>query len=332
MRKEVKIALVLVLIGVVVFAIYFFSNSEKTIEVASTKPLTPQMAPPEPAVITPSTPAPSDIVQAPKVEEPVAITPPVKTESPSPATEKPATPGSSKVVWTIDLEPLTNAPTTKPARMTERSRQARVAQMESAANKVIPNQPISLEPEFGAVKPEATKTGTDANKVDTTALASTSQKTHVVKTGETLYQIAKEYYGRGDKWTLIVKANPKLSPTKVRVGDKLIIPAAETVGKPSSSAIDKSFVPAASETVGKPSSTIDKSKTDGVKTGKNVTTTTTSGKKRTYKVRYGDTLQVIAQDQLGSSARWKEILRLNKKLKNDPMKLKSGMILVLPEK
>jgi nucleoid-associated protein YgaU len=318
MRKEVKIALVLVLIGVVVFAIYFFSNSEKTIEIASPKPLTPSIASPEPAVVTPSTLAPSDSVVAPKLEEPVAITPPVKTETTSPVPEKPVS--GSKAVWTIDLEPLTNAPTTKPARLNERTRQARVAQMESAANKVIPNQPISLEPELDVVKPETAKTGTETSKVETAVLVSTSQKTHVVKTGETLYQIAKEYYGRGDKWTLIVKANPKISPTKVHVGDKLFIPAAsETVVTPASASSTAVL------------STADKSKTNG-KTGKNVPTTTTSGKKRTYKVRYGDTLQVIAHDQLGSSARWKEILRLNKKLKNDPMKLKSGMTIVLPAK
>lgn len=315
MRKEVRIALVLVLVGVVVAAIYFFSNSEKTIEVASPKPLTPSVVSPEPVGVTPSTPAPSDTAVAPKLDEPVAITPPTNnTESVSPAPEKPATVGGSKAVWTIDLEPLTNAPTTKPARMTERTRQARVAEMESAANKVIPNQPISLEPELGAVNPVTKQSGVEGGKVAGATETLSSQKTHVVKTGETLYQIAKEYYGRGDKWTLIVKANPKVSPTKVRVGDKLIIPAA-------------------SETVLTPASLVEveKSKTNGVKTDKKVPTTTT-GKKRTYKVRYGDTLQVIAHDQLGSSARWREILRLNKSLKNDPMKLRSGMTIVLPAK
>lgn len=304
MRKEVKIALTLVLVGVVVSAIYFFSDSEKTIEIAGPKPMGPSMDSPAP-VQTPSGITPGTLTQAPRLEEPVAITP---RSEPVVPVEKPVTPGGSRAVWTIDLEPLTNAPATRPARLTDKIRQTRSAEMESAANKVIPNQPISLEPELDADKSPTELTGIDVDKVDTKV----STATHIVKSGETFYQIAVQHYGRGDKWTLIAQANPKISPTKVQVGDKL-------------------FIPAASETVVGSTTTasVQKIGTDGAKTEK---TSTASGKKRTYKVRFGDTLQVIAHDQLGSSARWREILKLNKKLGNDPMKLKANSTIVLPAK
>jgi nucleoid-associated protein YgaU len=309
MRKEVKIALVLVLIGVVFSAIYFFSGSQKTIEVAQPKPLVPSVVSPSP--LSPSTPP-----VEPKPEEPVAITPPpAETVAPG-VSPKPATPGGSKAVWTIDLEPLTNAPATRPARLTEKTRQDRAAAMESAVNKVVPNQPISLEPEFGTAKPGTVRPGVES-AVTPAGQIPAAEKTHVVKSGETLYQIAKEYYGNGEKWKLIAKANPKVSPTKVRAGDKLIIPAetAKTV--------------AAVPTTTSPTSV---NKVATTKTGKSVAETATKGKTRTYKVRFGDTLQIIAHDQLGSSARWKEILKLNKKLKNDPMRLRANTTIVLPEK
>jgi nucleoid-associated protein YgaU len=314
MRKEVKIALVLVLIGVVSSAIYFFSGSQKTIEVAQPKPLVPSVVTPS-TVQPPVTPEPSTPVVAPRPEEPVAVTPPrPETVTPAP---KPATPGGSKAVWTIDLEPLTNAPATKPTRLTEKTRQARTSAMESAVNKVVPNQPISLEPEFGTIKPGTVRPGAES-AVTPAGQIPAAEKTHVVKSGETLYQIAKQYYGNGEKWKLIAKANPKLSPTKVRVGDKLIIPAEA----PKALAVAPTTTsPAVEKKVGT------------TKTEKTVAGTTTEpGKTRTYKVRYGDTLQIIAHDQLGSSARWKEILKLNKKLKNDPMRLKANMTIVLPEK
>lgn len=298
MRKEVKIALVVVLVGVVFSAIYFFSDSEKTIEVIAPKPL-------EPVTVSPDVQSPS--VPPPRLEEPVTITPLAEPETTSP---KPVAGGESKAVWTIDLEPLTHTPTTRPVRMTEKNRQAKMAEMESAMNKIVPNQPISLEPELTSVKPETevVVADVDLKKTQTNLTLDDVRKTHVVKSGDTLYQIAQEYYGKGEKWTLIADANPKVSPTKLRVGDKL-------------------FIPAASETI----ATSPKKVKETTNAGKSAATSS-SGRTRTYKVRYGDTLEIIAHDQLGSSARWKEILRLNKKLNNDPMNLKADSTIILPAK
>ena len=45
-----------------------------------------------------------------------------------------------------------------------------------------------------------------------------------MRTGETLWDLAREYYGDGDKWSTILDANDGLDPTQLRVGRQLIIP------------------------------------------------------------------------------------------------------------
>lgn len=52
----------------------------------------------------------------------------------------------------------------------------------------------------------------------------TKAKTYTVKRGDTLWNIAKKYYGSGAKYTKIVSAN-KLKSNSVKVGQKLKIPA-----------------------------------------------------------------------------------------------------------
>lgn len=51
-------------------------------------------------------------------------------------------------------------------------------------------------------------------------------RTHIVQSGETLSDIAFQYYGSSAQWRKIQAANPKLlaNPNKIRVGMKLIIP------------------------------------------------------------------------------------------------------------
>ncbi|MFP4356057.1 MAG: LysM peptidoglycan-binding domain-containing protein [Phycisphaerae bacterium] len=53
-------------------------------------------------------------------------------------------------------------------------------------------------------------------------------RTHIVKLGDTLYKLAKQYYGAGTAWQTIAAANPGVDPKKLRVGQRLIIPPAPT--------------------------------------------------------------------------------------------------------
>lgn len=50
------------------------------------------------------------------------------------------------------------------------------------------------------------------------------RSTYTVKPGDTLYHIAREKYGDGKKWREIAAANPDVSPTDLRVGEKLVMP------------------------------------------------------------------------------------------------------------
>ena len=47
---------------------------------------------------------------------------------------------------------------------------------------------------------------------------------HVVAPKDTLYALAKTYYGESKQWTKIVEANPGLVPEKMPVGKTIIIP------------------------------------------------------------------------------------------------------------
>jgi nucleoid-associated protein YgaU len=294
MRNELKIAMVVVLIGVVVSAIYFFSSSDKTIEVKSPQPLTPPAASPRagdgPVDITPR------ISVTEKENETIDLFSAGPESGKKPAETKADRPGVDKPLLTINLEPLSDTPTSKPAPSIAARQSDKIEAMESAANKVVPNQPISLDDSLS--KFESSKPGVIVLTEEQPGVEKLRAKTHVVKEGETLYQISKTYYGRGDKWQDIARANPRIKPERIRAGDELLIP--DLSGK--AVAAKKSDV--------KP-----------------------TGTQRTYKVRDGDTLELIAQEQLGDPSRWKEILTLNKsKLKNDPRNLRADSTILLPEK
>jgi len=56
--------------------------------------------------------------------------------------------------------------------------------------------------------------------------ADTGTRTHIVKKGETLSSIAKQYYGNANRWRDIWKANKDVvpDPKKLKVGTRLVIP------------------------------------------------------------------------------------------------------------
>jgi nucleoid-associated protein YgaU len=52
------------------------------------------------------------------------------------------------------------------------------------------------------------------------------QRTHVVKTGETLGTISTKEYGTAKYWKRILDANPGLDPARLQLGQRLVIPPA----------------------------------------------------------------------------------------------------------
>jgi 5'-nucleotidase len=58
--------------------------------------------------------------------------------------------------------------------------------------------------------------------VESAGAASTAAYT--VKKGDTLYKIAREHYGDGKAWNKIAAANPGLSPSTLKVGQRIVLP------------------------------------------------------------------------------------------------------------
>lgn len=54
--------------------------------------------------------------------------------------------------------------------------------------------------------------------------AATSGNSYVVKKGDTLFSIAKASYGNGNQWQRIAAANPGLSPSTLKAGQKIMLP------------------------------------------------------------------------------------------------------------
>ncbi len=126
--------------------------------------------------------------------------------------------------------------------------------------------------------------------------------TYVVRSGDSLERIARRELGDGARWREVAELNGIKNPNLVRVGQKLTMPGAAIASSPA-----KTRAPQAAPRPGKAPAT-------------------SSG--NTYVVAKGDVLSRIAERQLGSSKRWREIVELNPGL--DPAKLFVGKRLVMP--
>ncbi len=143
--------------------------------------------------------------------------------------------------------------------------------------------------------------------------ASTTEKLHKVESGESLYGIAKHYYGNGKYWKQLLEYNKATvkSETSIKLGTKIKIPElAVLTGKPGDSKVPVIIDP---KIFPEPA----------------VANKTVNGKGKTYVVQKGDTPGAIAQKALGTSKRARELMDLNK-ITNDAG-LRIGMVLQLPE-
>lgn len=175
-------------------------------------------------------------------------------------------------------------------------------------------------------------TGSVAGSAGTPSAAN-AEVVHTVAAGDSLYLIAKKYYGEGGKWKQIVAANPGRVSEKgvVRQGVKLTIPGATSKPtrdsvKPASSVRpdDRRLAEAAKRDLkADPKST--KAKPDSTVASK--AATAPKNRPATYKVQPGDTAGKIAQRVLGSSRYADDILELNEV---DEESLRVGMVLKLP--
>lgn len=286
MRTEVKFAVVVVLVAVIGAAVYFFRREgDQPIALTSAKPPAGALGPKVEELPLPLGPSRSVAAEEPAV---TAQTPTVQP-APDMSAETPRAGDRAKPLVTIDLNPVTVEPSeTRASRPTATPKE-----------EVFANTPTAID--IDAADDNATRPSADVSP--------TAATIHVVKADDTMYQIAREHYGRPEMWTVIARANQEVNPNRLRVGQKLTIPplgkAKSTFDGPAPGAADES----------------DAAESTSARTGKG----------RPYKVQPGDTLHSIARTQLGAGSRWREIKELNKTLIGKPGSLRVGQTIYLPE-
>ena len=122
---------------------------------------------------------------------------------------------------------------------------------------------------------------------------------YTIKAGDTGVSIAKDWFGDGNKWTLISKANPWVDFNKLQIGQKIKLPPknATTAAVAPTAPVKQAAAP---------------------ETG-------------VYVVRSGDTLIKIARDLYNDASKWESIYAANRKtIGDDPAELQAGMKLTLP--
>ena len=195
--------------------------------------------------------------------------------------------------------PTVGQPGTVSSAPTSRSQSPSATSPSSAPNgSVVPI--VKFVPSTPATPATPATPTTTATK---TSVASPSAATvHVVVEGDTLTSIAKQYWGTSQGWENIVKANPGLTPTNLKIGAKLNIPAKD--------------------------SPIVKTVATSTASG-----TTVAGGGQEYEVVSGDTLSQISNKVYGDSKHWNLIYEANKKsIGEDPAALVVGTKLTIPAK
>lgn len=148
-----------------------------------------------------------------------------------------------------------------------------------------------------------------AKGTSTQSQPTTRQLTHVVAEGETLYGIAAKYYGDGDRWPELLKANASGADSEGRVfeGARLVIP--QRGGTVMAQAPVEAI--AAKPEQAKPAQS-------------------SSGAYGSYTIKPGDTLSEISQQLMGTVRRMNELIELNKDQIQDADDIRVGMKLRYP--
>lgn len=144
-----------------------------------------------------------------------------------------------------------------------------------------------------------------ASSASERAPAPTPSIEYTVRAGDTLEGLSRRFLDDGSKWQSIVAANPGLSPTSLKIGQKIAIPTSKSA----------SAAPSAGGSASAPAGS-------GASTAGN-----------TYTVLKGDTLMGIARKVYGSDSDWRKILEANAtQLRGDATAIQPGMKLSIPAK
>lgn len=126
--------------------------------------------------------------------------------------------------------------------------------------------------------------------------AQTGTETYTVQAGDTLSSIATDLYGAERHWVDIARANPRVDPIRLRIGQELRLPDRDAIEQRSRD-----------DDLESPPGTL------------------------THVVRPGETLSTIAQQHYNDSSRWRIIFNANRDLLgSDPDRVKAGHELAIP--
>ncbi len=245
-----------------------------------------------------------------------------------------------------DPRPATENPTTVPPQLrpsppatdwpppAPRPRHDPVAQPRMAANRnpaptvpslrktqLDPDQAASLaaSPADQSQRRTSKPVSSRPRRVDAASTQVTAQPVvHYVRSGQTLWQIAQQYYDDGERWRVIAEANPQSvgADGAIRNGVRLVIPnkagpSAEVLATGSSS---KQTPVERFDRKG------DQARSQGSPSGN-----------RTIVVGSGDSLSTLAQEHLGSAKRWYDLYEANRDRLDSPDHLIAGTKLRMPE-
>jgi nucleoid-associated protein YgaU len=161
-------------------------------------------------------------------------------------------------------------------------------------------------------------------------VSSGSERRYVVEPGDSLYRIAEKMYRDGSLHKALAEYNKDKIPSAaaLRVGVTLRVPPRDVLlgqarlgPKAQADTTPANVTPAGAATkpvAAKPEAAKAPARPEAAG--------------RTYTVKSGDTLGTIAQRQLGTSKRWRELLEANKGVLSDEDDLKVGMTLRLPQR
>jgi nucleoid-associated protein YgaU len=127
-----------------------------------------------------------------------------------------------------------------------------------------------------------------------------------IQSGDTLAKLAQRELGSAARYQEILKANPGLVATKLQKGQEIKIPVA--AAKPAT----------------------DERSAANAQTQVTPQTTPVVSSDRVYTVKKGDTLSSIAAREMGSKAKWQELLKANEDVLHGSTALKIDMKLQIP--
>lgn len=151
---------------------------------------------------------------------------------------------------------------------------------------------------------------------NSTRSRTSSLRVHHVRTGESLFRIAEQYYGTGHVWRELARYNAgRVSPDGgVRIGVALRIPP---IAELDPDAQDQLNQDALSQDESSRANEIEPARAAPARFG-------------SYTVRRGDTFGEIAQKLMGSVSRSSELLELNANIVSDAHLIRPGMVLRYP--